>query len=102
VTICAGVSFGWKPDIDISRLFDTQSVQQVSRRVEFCRLGAKVFRVTGGDSAVSGLTAQEAATKARALRRLGQNDVEIFGKDGTRISIYTLDQIIRSGTDQLK
>lgn len=42
------------------------------------------------------LTAREAALKARALRRTGLNDVEIFRADDSRISQHALDQIVRS------
>jgi hypothetical protein len=58
-----------------------------------------MFRVTRGGSVSERLTAGEAVSKARSLRRAGHNDVEIFRSDGSRISLYALDQIIRSGTD---
>lgn len=50
----------------------------------------------GGGSAFVDLSARDAALKARALRRAGLNDVEIFRSDDTRISQYALDQIVRS------
>ena len=58
-----------------------------------------MFNVMGGGSAFFGLSARDAASKARALRRTGLNDVEIFRSDNTRISQYALDQIIRSETE---
>lgn len=54
-----------------------------------------MFSVVGGGSTFSGLTAREAALKARSLRRSGSNDVELFRSDGSRISQYALDQIVR-------
>ncbi len=59
-------------------------------------MGGEVFKVHGAGARFAGLTASEAALKARALRGAGLNDVEIFRADGTRISQYALDQIIRS------
>lgn len=53
----------------------------------------------GGGSVFVDLTAREAASKARTLRRAGLNDVEIFRLDDTRISLYALDQIVRFGSD---
>ena len=61
--------------------------------------GIQVFKVRGGGSEFVGLTASQAALKARALRRAGLNDVEIFRSDGTRISQYALDQLVRSRAD---
>lgn len=55
-----------------------------------------MFKVHGGGSEFVGLTATKAASKARALRRSGLNDVEIFRSDGSRISQYALDQVVRS------
>ncbi len=55
-----------------------------------------MFTVKGGNAVHRGLDAREAASKARELRRNGQNDVEIFRTDDTRISQYALDQIVRS------
>ncbi len=55
-----------------------------------------MFKVQGGGAAFVDLTARDAASKARALRRSGLNDVEIFKSDDTRISQYALDQIVRS------
>jgi hypothetical protein len=55
-----------------------------------------MFTVKGGGSVSEGLTAREAASQARALRRAGHNDVEIFGSDGDRVSLYAVDQIVRS------
>lgn len=60
-----------------------------------------MFNVRGGGSAFFGLTAREAASKARALRRTGLNDVEIFRSDDTRISQYALDQIVRSEAEDV-
>lgn len=65
----------------------------------FCRRGIRLFNVRGGGYAFSGLTAREAASRAKALRRTGLNDVEIFRSDDTRISQYSLDQIVRSEAD---
>ena len=59
-------------------------------------VGVQMFTVRGGGSAYLELTAREAASKARELRRTGLNDVEIFRADDTRISQYALDQIVRS------
>lgn len=42
-------------------------------------------------------TARDAASKARLLRRDGANDVEIFRSNGERISLYALDQLVRTG-----
>ncbi len=53
-----------------------------------------MFYLTSGGASHQDLTAQEAAQKARLLRRNGANDVEIFGPDGSRISLYALDQIV--------
>lgn len=61
--------------------------------------GVRVFKLRAGGSEFVGLAASEAALKARALRRSGLNDVEIFRSDGTRISQYALDQIVRSKAD---
>jgi hypothetical protein len=58
-----------------------------------------MFKVQGGGSAFDNLTARDAASKARSLRRTGLNDVEIFRSDGARISQYALDQIVRSDAD---
>lgn len=58
--------------------------------------GFQMFSVKGGGSAYLGLSARGAASKARELRRSGLNDVEIFRSDETRISLYALDQIVRS------
>ncbi len=55
-----------------------------------------MFSITGGNASYCDLSARDAAAKARQLRRQGFNDVEIFQADGTRISQYALDQIVRS------
>ncbi len=54
-----------------------------------------MFRLTGGNASYHDLTAREAAAKARQLRRQGINDVELFREDGSRISLYALDMIVR-------
>lgn len=54
-----------------------------------------MFSIEGGGATFSGLTAREALTKARSLRGTGLNDVGIFPSDGSRISQYALDQIVR-------
>lgn len=56
-----------------------------------------MFDVRGGGYFFNELTAPEAAFKARALRQVGINDVEIFGPKGARISLYALDQEIHAG-----
>ena len=54
-----------------------------------------MFSVTSGKDVFHDLAAREAATKARQLRRDGRNDVEILRSDGSRISLYALDQLLR-------
>ena len=58
-----------------------------------------MFKVAGGGSTFEVLTAREAASKARTLRRSGLNDVEIFKPDGTRVSQYLLDQMVSADSD---
>jgi hypothetical protein len=59
-----------------------------------------MFSVESGGVTFSELTAREALTKARLLRRTGLNDVRIFRSDGSRISQYALDQIVRLGGEK--
>ncbi|HEV2122024.1 MAG TPA: hypothetical protein VGW38_04510 [Chloroflexota bacterium] len=54
-----------------------------------------MFRITGGGASYLDLTATEAASKARSLQQDGIHDVEIFRGDGSRISMYALEQMVR-------
>lgn len=58
------------------------------------------FKVTARGEEHDDLSARVAASKARSLRRAGFNDVEIFREDGSRISLYALDQMIRAQPDE--
>jgi hypothetical protein len=55
-----------------------------------------MFSVTAAGACHGPLSAADASTKARELRRDGANDVEIHREDGTRISQYALDQLVRA------
>lgn len=54
-----------------------------------------MYKVSGGGRLIEGLAADQASVTARELRRDGVNDVEIRREDGTRISLYGLEQLIR-------
>lgn len=56
-----------------------------------------MFSITGGNASYRDLSARKAAAKARQLRRQGFNDVEIFQDDGSRISLYAVDMLVRDG-----
>lgn len=60
-----------------------------------------MFEVNGGGHVFSELTASDAAYRARPLRQVGINDVEIFRSKGVRISLYALEQEIHAGTAQV-
>lgn len=60
-----------------------------------------MFQVKGGGHLFTELTARDAASKARALRFSGVNDVEIFRVNDTRISQYLLDQFIQSEAEKM-
>ena len=88
---------GGKADIDVDCFASIANVILAWPNAEAIQLlGGSVFRVQGGGSVFVDLTARDAALKARALRRTGLNDVEIFQADDSRISQYALDQIVRS------
>ena len=55
-----------------------------------------MYKVTGGGASHEGLSAREALFKARSLVLNKINDVEIFRPDGTRISRYALDRLVRN------
>ena len=59
-----------------------------------------MFDVRGGGYVFTELTAHDAASKARALRYAGINDVEIFRVDDIRISQYLLDQVIHAEAEK--
>lgn len=86
-----------KADVDGERWCATaRYAKGIVRPVCSWGVGVQMFRVQGGGSTFVDLTPREAAAKARALRRSGLNDVEIFRPDNTRISQYGLDQLVRS------
>lgn len=57
--------------------------------------GLEMFRVAGAGGSCPGLTAAQADSEARSLRKNGATDVQIFREDGSRISMYALEQIVR-------
>lgn len=55
-----------------------------------------MFAVRGSGGSFTELSARAAAAKARELRQAGASDVQIFRPDGRRISLYALEELIRS------
>jgi hypothetical protein len=60
-----------------------------------------MFSVTAAGACHGPFSAADASEKARELRRDGVNNVEIHREDGTRISQYALDQLVRAEKPRL-
>lgn len=59
-----------------------------------------MFSVRAAGTCHGPYPAADACKKARELRRSGANDVEIYREDGSRISQYALEQLVRAERTQ--